>query len=321
MNVVKVKLALISAMLISGVAMAQTPADVNNKFNEAATLLNAKKTVEAIPVLEAVISEGLEAGPDVLETVQQAQKLLPNCYLQKGAKSAQSGNFDQALTDFGKAAELAELYGVSSVENTANGMITKVYMIDGGKAFNSGDYAKAIEVFSKAFEKYPNNTEMALLLAESYAKSGDMAKATDTYKSIIALGDKHSKYAEAAAKAKADFTTYLLQDASNAAQNNNLEEVVKMTDEILAVDSVNSAANLLRLQTATNVKDFDSVIKFGEAAADAQTTDETKSDAYFLLGAAYQNKDNKAKAIEMYKKVTAGNNAATAKAQIAALSK
>lgn len=318
---VKAKVALMGALLISGAALAQTPADVNNKFNEAASLLNAKKSIEAIPVLEAVISEGLEAGPDVLETVQKAQKLLPTCYLQKGAKSAQGGDFDQALIDFGKAEELAELYGVTNVKNQASGMLVKVYMVDGGKAFNEENYAKAIEVFSKAYEKYPNNTEMAMLLAKSYSKSGDKAKAGEIYKNIIALESKHSKYAEAAAEARKEFATDLLVDASQAAEANNLEEVVKITDEILAVDSTNNIANMLRLQTAINVKDYDAAIGFGEAVADAQTTDEEKSNAYFYLGAAYQNKENAAKAIELYKKVTAGGNVDMAKEQIAALSK
>ena len=77
----------------------------------------------------------------------------------------------------------------------------------------------------------------------------------------------------------------------------------------------------MRLQTATNLKNYDAVIGFGEEAASTQPTELDKSNAYFLLGAAYQNKNDKAKAIEMYQKVTEGPNAATAKAQIAELSK
>ena len=40
-----------------------------------------------------------------------------------------------------------------------------------------------------------------------------------------------------------------------------------------------------------------------------------------MLGAAYQNSENKDAAIAAYRKVTAGNRAADAKAQIAVLTK
>lgn len=321
MNKTKFKIALLSALLVSGMAVAQTPADVTAKYTEAAQLYNQKKFAEAIPVLEEAIKLGLDAGPDALETLQNAQKLLPQLYFNNGLKNASMKNFTEAAANLAKAGELGELYGNTSIKNNAATMLGKVYMADGGTAFNNKDYAKAIEVFSKGFAQLPNNTEIGLLLAKSYAESGDMAKASETYKSIIALENTHSKYAEAAAEAKDELATYLLIGATTAAQANNLDEVVTATDAILEFDPTNAAANLLRLQTANNAKNYDAVIGFGEAAAEAQKTDDDKSTAYFFLGAAYQNKDDKAKAIEMYQKVTSGDYATEAKNQIAALSK
>ena len=105
------------------------------------------------------------------------------------------------------------------------------------------------------------------------------------------------------------------------AEEKKYDEIMKLADHIVAIDPTNAQGNLLRLQTATNMKDWDKVIALGDAAAELQPTPELKSDAYFLLGAAYQNKENKAKAIETYKKVTAGGNVVTAKAQITLLSK
>lgn len=319
-NKMKFKLALLSAMFFSGVAMAQ-PAEVTAKFNEAATMLGAGKVVEAIPVLEGVIKSGLAAGPEALDIVKQAQKLLPQCYYRKGGAAASAGNLDQALVDLTQAADMAELYGVPTVQSSALGMLAKVYMVDGGNAFNAKDYKKAIEVFSKATVKFPTNTEMALLLAKSYAESGDMPKATESYMNVIALEKTHSKYAEPAAKAKSELSTYMLIDASTAAKDNNLEGVVAATDAILSFDATNAIAHMLRLQTATNVKNFDAVIEYGDAAIAAQPAGVEKSNASFLVGAAYQNKENKAKAIELYKNVTEGPNAAIAKTQITALSK
>ena len=309
------------ALMVSAAVSAQTLDDVHNSFNAAAELINGKKFVEAIPVLEKTVSQGMAVGADAMPVVQQAQGLLPVCYLRKGLIAASAKNYEEAIASLDKAAELGELYGKLSIRTRAISTISKVYMASGADAFNSKDYAKAIEIFTKGYEKNPKDLQLALQLAKSYAESGDMAKASEVYTNIISMGDKHSSFKEPADQAKQEFTTYILVEASKAAEGNKLDEVIASTDKILSFDANNAVAHMLRVQVANNVKDYDKVIAMGEAAAAAQTDDVNKSNAYFLLGAAYQNKDNKAKAIECYKKVLAGDNVATAKQQIAALSK
>lgn len=321
MNKRKLSVALLGAMLACGVAVAQTPQEAVAEYAKAAELYNAKKYDEAIPALESAVKIGLDAGEEAQETVKNAQNLLPTAYFQSGLAAAQAQNFDKAAEALGKADELAELYGNATVRNNVGTMLTRVYMANGGKAFNSKDYAKAIEVFSQGFGKYPTNTEIGLLLASSYAESGDLAKAFETYKNIIALESTHSKYVEPAKKAKDQMATYMLLKASEAAQANNLPEVIAITDQVLEIDPTNAATHLMRLQSAMTAKNYDAIIGFGEGAATAQVSDEEKSEAYFLIGAAYQNKENAAKAIEMYRKVTAGERVNEAKAQISALSK
>ena len=318
MRKMKMKAALLCALLCAGAAFAQTPEDVAQKYNAAAELYNAKNYAQAVTALEEVVKMGLEV-PDASQTVQDAQKLIPDAYFRKGLGEASGKKFEEALASFAKAEELAGLYGVTAVKNNAANMAGRVYMILGGTAFNGKDYPKAIEIFSQGYAKDPNNTDMALLLAKSYAESGDLTKAIEVYQNIIGLESTHSKYANPAAQAKEELTTYLLIEASTAAQANDLDAVKVATDAILAYDATNAAANMVRLQAATNAKNWDAVIEFGEAAAEAQTTPEEVSNAYFLLGAAYQNKDNKAKAVEMYRKVTAGPNVASAKQQIGVL--
>lgn len=320
MNRMKMTVALACALLTSGVAFAQLPSEVTAKFNEAAELINQKKFAEAIPMLETVLSEGEAADPES-DIVSQAKNLLPECYIRKGAMAAGGGKFEDAISALNKADELADKYNVVSAKGKIDNLFPKVYIAYGAPAFNSKDYAKAIDIFSRAYAKFPNDTKMAMLLAQSYCASGEMAKGEEIYKNIIALADKHDKYAEAANQAKSELAGYLLEDASKAAADSNLEGVVKATDAVLAFDPTNGTANMLRLQAATNLKNYDAVIGFGEEAASTQPTELDKSNAYFLLGAAYQNKENKTKAIEMYKKVLEGPNAATAKAQIAELSK
>ncbi len=316
----KMALALGCALFFAGTAFAQLPDGVAEKFNQAAEMINQKQFVEAIPLLESVLSEGEAADPES-EVISQSKNLLPECYFRKAGAAASKGDFEGAIAAMNQADALADKYSVTAVTAKVDNMFPKIYTAYGGTFFNNKDYAKAIEIFSQAYTRFPNDTKMSMLLAKSYAESGDMTKAEEIYKSIIALGGTHDKYAAAATEAKGDLANYLLVDAQKASEAKDLDGVVKATDAVLAFDPTNGPANLMRLSTAINVKNYSAAIGFGEAAAEAQSTDEERSSAYFLLGAAYQNTQNKAKAIEMYKKVTAGANVATAKAQIAELSK
>lgn len=311
----------VAAGLMTVSAQAQTPAEVVGKFNEAAALVTGGKYAEAIPVLNAVVDMGLKAGPDAMTTVQDAQKLLPACYFRTGLGDAKAGKLEDAINDFTKAMELGELHGDMASMNNAKTMISKVYTMMAANAFNSKDYVKAAEIFAKGYAANPTDTELGLNLAMSYCEMGEVTKGETIYKEIIALEERHSKYKDAAATAREKLSYYLMLDAAKAAKDGNNDDVFKIIDQVIAINPASPEANLMRLQTATNMKNWDMVIENGEAAAAAQTTPELKSEAYFLLGAAYQNKENKVKAIETYKKVVAGNKVATAKAQITALSK
>lgn len=303
-------------IMLFGAAMAQ---DLTTKYTEAAALYTQQKFAEAIPAFEEVMKLSASATDDEMELVAQAKKLLPDLYFRVGGMSAQQGNFDDALVYMTKAYELSELYGNEAMMLRVTPMLSRVYQALGASAFNSKDYPKAIEVFSQAYKKFPTEADPALLLAKSYAESGDLAKATEVYNSVIALESRHSRYATPAATAKKELAGYMLVEASAAAADKDLARVIEATDAVLSSDPANAAAHLLRVQTATNLKDFDKVIEFANAAAEAQTDADKKSDVYFYLASAYENKGNKPLAIENYRKVTTGTNAADAKKQATAL--
>lgn len=321
MSRMKKSLALVCALFIAGSVFAQTADELTAKYAQAAELYNQKNVAEAIPLLEEVIKGAPAAGEEAAETVKSAETLLVDCYFRQAIGNASAKNFDAAIASINQAETVAEKYKVESAMSKIDNMAGKIYNAAGAVAFNANDFAKAIEVASEGHQKFPNNTDISFVLANAYAKSGDMAKATTVYQEIMALESKHDKYVAPAKQAKTELAGYMLEAASTAAAANDLDAVIAATDAVFAFDPTNEIAHMMRLQTGINAKKYDAVIGFGEAAAAAQTNPDFKANAYFFLGAAYQNKDNKAKAIEMYKKVTSGPNVATAKAQIVELSK
>lgn len=321
MKKINVLMTVLAVAFMSLQVNAQSYDDVVDKYNAAAELVSGKKYVEAIPALEEVVKLGQEVGGDANEIVTNAQKLIPACYLRIGGAYAQQQNWDMAIENLEKAAELGELYGdVASIRN-ANGMISKVYTASAAEAFNGKDYAKAIEIFSKGYAANPTDTDLALNLAMSYGELGDIENAAKIYNEIIALEERHSKYKEPAATAREKLGYYMTIDVQKAIENKDMNKAYELMEGILASEPNNAIVGMMMLQVAGNNKQWDRIIAYGEKAAEAQETPELKSNAYYLLGAAYQNKNNNAKAVENYKKVTAGDNVANAKTQIAALNK
>ena len=278
-------------------AVSLSAQDVTAIYNEAAAAFGAKDFAGAAAKFEQVIEQGLDSE-EAASLVATAKTTLPKCYFMMGGGAIRTKNYDEALKNFTKSAELAELYGDMSQMAKANGWVAKIYQIQGGDAFNNKDYATAAGVFEKGYKADPDNTAMALNLAMSYCEMGEYEKGMDIYEAVAAK--THPKYADDAAKAK---------------------EMIAMADALLAKNAENALAQKVRLQAYASKKDYNKVIELGEAAAKVQTDPEDVSLMYLTLGAAYNAKEMKPQAIEAFRKVTAGPAVESAKAALAELTK
>lgn len=309
-----------AALLVAGTLSAQTLTDVNARLAEAAAAISAKDFATAIPLLEQVIDTGIDIeGAET--TVGTAKQSLPLAIFQVGGQQFQGGNLDGALSSFSRAAELAELYGNVAVLNNARTWIGRTVLKQGADAFNSKDYTTAAAIFQKGYEGNPNDTTVAMNLAMSYIGMGDYAKGNEVYRAVMALGEQDSRFAEAAATASQKFAEDNIIRASQAALASDFAAAIAATDEIIATLPNDPLAHLTRLQAHNSLKDYAKMIEVGDAAIAAQTDDDARSNASFLIGAAYQNIENVAKAIEYYRGVVSGANLATARAQITELQK
>ena len=306
-------------------AVSLSAQDVTAIYNEAAAAFGAKDFAGAAAKFEQVIEQGLDSE-EAASLVATAKTTLPKCYFMMGGGAIRTKNYDEALKNFTKSAELAELYGDMSQMAKANGWVAKIYQIQGGDAFNNKDYATAAGVFEKGYKADPDNTGMALNLAMSYCEmfmaSGDMAqyeKGMDVYEAVAAK--THPKYAEDAAKAREMITLYTNNMVAKLQAAGDNDGIIAAADKMLEKNPESALAQNIRLQAYAGKKDYAKVIELGEAAAAAQPDETEKSDVYFILGAAYNAKEMKPQAIEALKKVTAGDNVAAAQKSVAELSK
>ena len=128
-------------------------------------------------------------------------------------------------------------------------------------------------------------------------------------------GMNADKFAEAIAAAQEKMHMYTNNEVAKLQMANDYDGIIVMAEQL---DDKAMAAKIT-LQAYYGKKDFNKMIELSESALAAQTTDEGRSDIYYLLGVAYNEKEQFDEAIAAMKSVTAGANVANAQAVIAAL--
>ena len=263
---------------------------------------------------------GIDASWDVeepdanqLKAIAGSKKFIVTCYNKMGVAAVNAQDYETAIANFQQAADTALLYEDMAAHNKNNTMIGQVYEVQGASAFNSEDYATAIAVFEKGYAADPRNTGMALNLAESYFRSEKYQDGMRICTKIAAMNP--DKFAEAIAEAQAKMDMYTNNEVAKLQMANDYDGIIAMAAELEDA----AIAAKITLQAYYGKKDFNKMIELAESAIAAQTTDEGRSDIYYLLGVAYNEKEQFDAAIAAMKNVTAGANVANAQAVINAL--
>ena len=291
--------------------------DVVATFQQGLANAKAGNYTEAIAQFEEVIEASYDIDePDANQqkAIVGSKKFMVTCYNKMGVAAVNAKSYEDAISHFTNAANYAELYEDVAGMNKNKSLIGQVYQVQGADAFNSEDYATAIAVFSKGYEADPRNTDMALNLAESYFRS-DMYQ--DGMRICTAIsGLNADKYAEAIAEAQAKMDMYTNNEVAKLQMANDYDGIIAMAEQL---DDA-AMAQKITMQAYYGKKDYAKMVETSEAALAAQTTDEGRSDVYYLLGVAYNEMEKFDNAIAAMKNVTAGTNVANAQAVIAALS-
>ena len=290
--------------------------DVVATFQQATANAKAANYTEAIAQFQSIIDASWDIEePDANQQKAFAgsKKFIVSCYNKMGIAAYNEKNYEEAIANFSEAANLAELYEDVAAMNKNRAYVGQVYEAQGADAFNSEDYATAIAVFSKGYEADPRNTKMALNLAESYFKSDMYQEGMKICTKIAAMNP--DKFAEAIASAQAKMDMYTNNEVAKLQIAKDYDGIIALATEL----EDGAIAAKITMQAYYGKRDFNKMIEYSESALAAQTTDEGRSDIYYLLGVAYNEKEQFDQAIAAMKNVTAGNNVANAQAVIAAL--
>ena len=292
--------------------------DMLASFQQGTANAKAGNYDEAIAQFQSVVEASFDL--DELDANQQkalagSKKFIVTCYNRMGNAAVAAKEYEKAIECYTNAANTAELYEDVANMSKNKSMIGQVYQVQGAEAFNSEDYATAIAIFSKGYEADPRNTAMALNLAESYFRSNIYQEGMKICSAIAALNP--DKYAEAIAEAQSKMVMYTNNEVAKLQMANDYDGIIAMAAEM----EDTAMAQKVTMQAYYGKKDFAKMVELSEAAIAAQTTDEGRSDVYYLLGVAYNEMEQFDNAVAAMKNVTAGTNVANAQAVIAALQK
>jgi tetratricopeptide (TPR) repeat protein len=307
---------IMTVVALLGATSLYAQTDVVATFQQGLANAKASKFTEAIAQFEEVIEAGYDIDePDANQqkAIAGSKKFMVTCYNKMGVAAVNAKSYDEAIEHFTNAANYAELYEDVAAMNKNKSLIGQVYQVQGADAFNSEDYATAIAVFSKGFEADPRNTDMALNLAESYFRSDMYQDGMRICTSIAGLNA--DKYAEAIAEAQAKMDMYTNNEVAKLQMANDYDGIIAMAEQL---DDA-AMAQKITMQAYYGKKNYAKMVELSEAAIAAQTTDEGRSDVYYLLGVAYNEMEQFDNAIAAMKNVTAGANVANAQAVITAL--
>ena len=302
------------ALMGATTLFAQT--DVVATFQQGLGNAKSGNYTEAIAQFQEVIDASYDIDePDANQqkAIVGSKKFMVTCYNKMGVAAINAKEYNTAIEHFTNAANYAELYDDIAAMNKNKSLIGQVYQVQGADAFNSEDYATAIAVFSKGYEADPRNTDMALNLAESYFRSNMYQDGMRICTAISALNA--DKFAEAIAEAQAKMDMYTNNEVAKLQMANDYDGIIAMAEQL---DDA-AMAHKITMQAYYGKKEFGKMVELSEAALAAQTTDEGRSDVYYLLGVAYNEMEQFDKAISAMKNVIAGANVANAQAVITAL--
>lgn len=281
-------------------AGAQDLKSVTELYNAGAEYLSINDKASALSSFQQALSGAAELGEEGAEIVSNCKTVIPGIILSIGKEYYNIKDFDAALEKIGEALALAKEYGNDDIAVEAEGLISQVGLqkdlAAGNEAFKTKDFAAAAESFRKVLEADPTHKTASIRLVQALANAGDLAAAKEAYRIAVDNGKE-----EDARKVLGG--AFLKQAAAALKAGKSAEAVEAAKESIAFVEDAKAyqIAGQASYKMKKNAEAIPYFEKYLELAPDASNAGQIA----LTIGALYQGLNNKAKALEYYKKAQA----------------
>jgi tetratricopeptide (TPR) repeat protein len=298
----KVFLALAAILMSAAFVSAQDLASVTETYNNGASQLAEGDRAAALASFQDALKAAEALGDEGAEIVANCKNIIPAVVLSMGKELFNNKDFTAAADKFQEAVKIAKDYGVDEVELEAEPLIPAAYFSAGRAAIQAKDMAAAAESLKKAVEIDPgySNGNAALYLGQALNSAGDVEGAKEAFNLAMANGQEEN--------AKKQLGNIVLKDAQAALKDGKNADVVSMISKADEEGLIsNAAAYQLAASASQKLNKTADAIKYYEKFLEADPKNKNFGAIAYTVGALYQGQNNKAKALEFYKKaVSAG---------------
>ena len=298
----KIFLALAAAVLSAGMVSAQDLATATETYNSGAEQLQLGDKAAALGLFKQALEMGESLGDEAADLVANCKKTIPTLMLSISKDALRNKEYEDAIVKLGEVVETAKAYENEEVAEEASTLIPQAYMSAGTAALSAKNMEAAVANLRKAVELDPTNGNAALRLGQALSATNDLAGAKEAFQIALANGQE--------ATAKKQLGNIILKEAQAALKANKFADVVTLVNQAEADDLItNAAAYQLAASASTKLNKTADAIKFYEKFLEADPTNKNAGAIAYTVGALYQQQNNKAKALEFYKKAVAAGYA------------
>ena len=304
--------ALAAFALAAGIASAQDFNAAVEAFNMGAQTLETNKA-EALNQFKSALTQFEAcAEEEAAEMVAKCKEIIPQTIISIAKEQINEAAYDEALETLKEATATAEGYGLEDIALEAKNLVPTAWSRKGAALLKAKDFAGAAAAFKAVTTLNPEDGQNQLLYGQALMQAGDNAGAIAALEAAAANGK-----AEQANKLLSN--AYLKEGMALVKANKSAEAIEALEKANSYVESANAykliaSANTKLGKTKAAIEAYKKYLEVDPAAKDA-------ADVMFTIAATAQKANDKATAIEYYKKLSGTKYAEQAKAQLAALQK
>lgn len=291
----KMILALAAVVFSAGLVSAQDLASATETYNNGAEQFQNGDKVAALDLFKKALTMAEALGDDGADIVANCKNTIPVLTMSIAKDLVREKEYDSAIEKINEAQKVAGDYENDEVIADAAELLPQVLSAAGTAAYTAKEMEKAVDYFEKSLALDTDNGATALRLGQALNSLGKVEEAKAAFTTAMNNGQEDN--------AKKQLANIILREAQAALQAGKNADVVSMiakADEDGMV--TNAAAYQLAASASQKLNKAADAIKYYEKFLSADPDNKNAGAIAYTVGALYQGQNNKAKALEFYKK-------------------
>ena len=306
---------IVMALLVVGVAQAQSKSDATKLYNAAIGLMKTDASL-AIDSIEKCIAICTQIGDSAAVLKEKATTLAPDLYYQKAyTLYSVDKKIPESIQAARLAGQVAEKYNNAKTKDKVEKLLATAYTTLGISYLKANDAEKAVKAFDSVSILSPNNYKVLFNKALAYKKLENVAKFTETVDLCIEKA-KAANDTVQSGQANKLALEYFRASGNKASQANKLAEAITLLNSAFKYgndkDVYYYLANVYNKQ-----KKYDEALSNIQKGLAMETgAPEAKAKFYYEQGVAQAGKGDKENACTSFTSAALGPFEAASKAQM-----